>query len=429
MKILSVFVDGFKNLSNVRLNLDGMTALVSLNNFGKSNVLKAINFGLTFIRMTNGEKGTEMSNSQFMPRNKKQLHRDYHFEVELLADMKGMVYRVCYGYSFSWIYDRKEYPKICTEYLKIKPEKNGTKYMQLVLRDEKEATYKQSETGRCSSKILIDSNELVINKLRAYDNLFYIDLIKQMNQMKVYLENRFDVKSLYSPDPLIRKEFESMIVDAENLPRIIFELKQNHPEKFDLLKDSYHLLFPDIQDILVDAVSTHPFAKDRVSEKIPYGFTSVVYRLSVTDKNLVGPIDFQMMSDGAKRVFLILARVILASIDHISLIAVEEPENSVHPRLFQAYLQIISKLVENCKIIMTSHSPYVLSYLDPMWVYVGVDNHDGVASFYSFRERGRQLLEKEALHYDMGIGDYLFSLLADDDVNWKDYLEVGHEKE
>lgn len=38
MKIQAVLIDGFKNLSNVRINFDNITALVSLNNFGKSNV-------------------------------------------------------------------------------------------------------------------------------------------------------------------------------------------------------------------------------------------------------------------------------------------------------------------------------------------------------------------------------------------------------
>ncbi|MCI5622512.1 AAA family ATPase, partial [Anaerostipes sp.] len=55
---------------------------------------------------------------------------------------------------------------------------------------------------------------------------------------------------------------------------------------------------------------------------------------------IIYPIDFAMMSDGAKRVFMILTRIILAN---VSLIAIEEPENSVHPSLFQAYIRIMHK--------------------------------------------------------------------------------------
>ena len=46
-----------------------------------------------------------------------------------------------------------------------------------------------------------------------------------------------------------------------------------------------------------------------------------------------------MMSDGAKRVFMILTKIIVSSVSNVSLIAIEEPENSVHPGLFKAYMQ------------------------------------------------------------------------------------------
>ena len=39
MKIQAVFIDGFKNLANVRISFNNITTLVALNDFGKSNVL------------------------------------------------------------------------------------------------------------------------------------------------------------------------------------------------------------------------------------------------------------------------------------------------------------------------------------------------------------------------------------------------------
>ena len=69
MKIQTVLIDGFKNLSNVKINFDNITALVSLNNFGKSNVLTAIDFGLTFIKSTPENKANMMANSDLIPIN------------------------------------------------------------------------------------------------------------------------------------------------------------------------------------------------------------------------------------------------------------------------------------------------------------------------------------------------------------------------
>ena len=63
MKIQAVLIDGFKNLSNVKISFDNITALVALNNFGKSNVLSGIDFGLAFIKATIEDKKEMMANS------------------------------------------------------------------------------------------------------------------------------------------------------------------------------------------------------------------------------------------------------------------------------------------------------------------------------------------------------------------------------
>ena len=69
MKIQAVVIDGFKNLSNVRITFDKITALVALNNFGKSNVLSGIDFGLAFIKASDEDKKEMMANTNLIPIN------------------------------------------------------------------------------------------------------------------------------------------------------------------------------------------------------------------------------------------------------------------------------------------------------------------------------------------------------------------------
>ena len=69
MKIQAVLIDGFKNLSNVNISFEKITALVALNNFGKSNVLAAIDFGLKFIKASIEDKANMMSNANLIPIN------------------------------------------------------------------------------------------------------------------------------------------------------------------------------------------------------------------------------------------------------------------------------------------------------------------------------------------------------------------------
>ena len=424
MKIQAVLIDGFKNLSNVRISFDNITALVALNNFGKSNVLSGIDFGLDFIKASIEDKKDMMSNSNLIPINCNMIGRNYKYEMEVSTDISGEEYIIQYGYEFEWKDNEDKEPRIVSEFLKVKLNKKGQKFTQLINRTLDTALYKSSETGRCSSKIKVEETELIANKLKAFDELYYAQIITKLNGMKIYMENNLDAKSFYQPDPIIRKGFENEMINADNLPRIIYNLKEQNPDKFELLKDVYFQLFPDIEDVIVKQFKINGLTNnEELTENLPFVFSNNYHVLFVKEKNLANPVNFSIMSDGAKRVFMILTKIIVSSVSNISLIAIEEPENSVHPGLFQAYIQIISQLLDDCKVIITSHSPYIISYLNPSWIHVGVNRKAGVAEFFSFKKSGQKQLENDAAGFDMSIGDYLFSMLADSESNISDYLE------
>ena len=423
MKIQAVLIDGFKNLSNVKISFDNITALVALNNFGKSNVLSGINFGIEFIKASIEDKKDLMSNSSLIPINCSMIGRNYIYEMEVSTYVNEEEYIIQYGFEFEWKDNEDKEPRIVSEFLKIKLNEKGQKFTQLINRTADTALYKSSETGRCSSKIKVEDAELVVNKLRAYDELYYAEIITKLNGMKIYMENNLDAKSFYRPDPIIRKGFEEEMINANNLPRVIYNLKRQRPDKFELLKDVYSQLFPDIEDVIVKKFQLKAETGNQLPEDAPFAFTDFVYVLFVREKNLANPVNFSMMSDGAKRVFMILTKVIVSSVSNISLIAIEEPENSIHPGLFQAYIQIISQLLDDCKVIITSHSPYIISYLNLLWIHVGMNRKAGVAEFFTFRKSGQKQLENDAAGFNMSIGDYLFSLLADSESNISDYLE------
>lgn len=424
MKIQAVLIDGFKNLSNVRISFDNITALVALNNFGKSNVLSGIDFGLDFIKASIEDKKDMMSNSNLIPINCNMIGRNYKYEMEVSTDISGEEYIIQYGYEFEWKDNEDKEPRIVSEFLKVKLNKKGQKFTQLINRTVDTALYKSSETGRCSSKIKVEETELIANKLKAFDELYYAQIITKLNGMKIYMENNLDAKSFYQPDPIIRKGFENEMINADNLPRIIYNLKEQNPDKFELLKDVYFQLFPDIEDVIVKQFKINGLTNnEELTENLPFVFSNNYHVLFVKEKNLANPVNFSIMSDGAKRVFMILTKIIVSSVSNISLIAIEEPENSVYPGLFQAYIQIISQLLDDCKVIITSHSPYIISYLNPSWIHVGVNRKAGVAEFFSFKKSGQKQLENDAAGFDMSIGDYLFSMLADSESNISDYLE------
>ena len=423
MKIQAVVIDGFKNLSNVKIRFDNITALVALNNFGKSNVLSAIDFGIAFIKAGLEEKQSMMANSNLIPLNKLMLGRNYKYEMEVSTEIQSQEFIVKYGFEFNWRDSAQKEPEIVAEYLKVKENDNGKKFTQLINRFGSRAFYKSSETGRCSSRINVEPAELVVNKLRAFDGIYYYEIIKKLNNMKIYMEDNLDPRSFYQPDPIIRKGLESEMINADNLPRIIFSLKTQYSSKFELLKEVFLQLFPYIEDVIVEQFSLNGTVGNQIPDDAPFAFSKYIYVLLVKDCNLSNTINFEYMSDGAKRVFMILTKIIVSGISNVSLIAIEEPENSVHPGLFQAYIRIINQLLDDCKVIITSYSPYIVSYLDPAWIHVGLQKNPGVAALYSFKKSGCKQLQSDAAQFNMGMGDYLFSLLSDSDDSLNTYLE------
>lgn len=123
-----------------------------------------------------------MANSNLIPINSRMFGKNYKFEMEILTELGDTEYRVIYGYEFAWKCSEETEPYIVSELLKIRPEGKGQKYTWLIQRDSNKALYKSSETGRCSSRINVGQVELIVNKLQAYDEIFYAEIIKKLNR-------------------------------------------------------------------------------------------------------------------------------------------------------------------------------------------------------------------------------------------------------
>lgn len=424
MKMISVFIDGFKNLSNVKIEFEKITALVSLNNFGKSNVLSGIDFGLEFIKASSSDKLNMVSNVNLIPLNKETYAKNYKFEFEISCKYKKNDYRLLYGYEFSWNKGDISSPKIINEILKIKKDEKGERYSILVDRKSEKALYKSSESGRCNAQISIGDVELVLNKLVAFDDLFFVDLIKKLMNTKLYMENNLDAKKFYQPNPFVIKGIENEMINLENLPKIIYILKKDYNNKFQLLKDAYLQLFPEFTDLKVTELKLSSLEGDKIPKDAPFTLSKSIYLILVNSNHFIDPIDISVMSDGAKRILLILTKIIVSTISNISLIAIEEPENSIHPSLFFAYIQIIDQLLDDCSIIITTHSPYILSLLKLCSIHVGISIKPGIAQFFKFTKRGQQKLIKDSDNLEISTGDYLFSLLSDPNNNLEGYLKI-----
>ncbi|HBW37264.1 MAG TPA: recombinase RecF [Desulfosporosinus sp.] len=427
MKLCKISIDGFRNIKMSEIICSELVALVSLNSYGKSNLLQAIDFGVDFIRRNEDIKKNMMSWTKGIPLNKSMPSKDFRIEFEMKTSIDESTYLVLYGYQFKWVRDDETGARIVGEWLKVKLDEKNQKYKVLIKRDMNKAFYCSTETGRCNSKVKIEDNDLIINKLKAFDSLYYYDIIKRINGLRVYIERHLDASDSYSPNPLIRTNVDALEMEGNNLPREIFNLKKLHPEKYELLMNAFMQLFPQITDIDVQEVSVKTKLENKIPDDLPFKLSKEVYILYVSDNNLNQPISFEDMSDGVKRVFLLLTNIIIADINNLSLIAVEEPENSIHPSLLQNYLRVVTQLLGETRIIITSHSPYIIQYLEPHNIYMGIPGKYGVAQFKRIRTAAQKALINDASNSEMSTGDYLFELLSGTEEDIKiieQYLET-----
>ena len=79
MELLSVSVGGFRNLAYTTIELGGITALVSPNNYGKSNLLDAIRFAFQFIESGNKRRNNLMRSTNCIPLSPSLSNDDFRF--------------------------------------------------------------------------------------------------------------------------------------------------------------------------------------------------------------------------------------------------------------------------------------------------------------------------------------------------------------
>ena len=412
MKLLSVSIEGFRNIKKNSIEFgDGITSLVSTNSYGKSNLMLAINFAIDFIKADSKEKENMMGWVSGIPFN---YHvQDQNFVAEFMFTVKidANIFTVNYGFEFEWIKNQGG-KQIIKEWLAVKEDDKSQKFTKLINRDKK-ALYKSSATGRCNVALSVSGSELMINKLLAEENLYYYDIVKQLNKIKIHYERHLDASLLYVMFPLMLKEKDEFDLNSiDSIPRTMYKLKNKYPEKYRILESAFLQLFPNITEIDVKEIDIGQLHDINVPSDAPYTVPNKMYSMFVRDANLNQPLDFMSLSDGAKRVFTMLACTVIADIIGISLIEFEEPENSIHPGLLQSYLTVLSQLANECRIIVASHSPYIIQYLDTRDIYIGKPNDQGLADFARVEKKKINQLMRDASSEGNSLGSYVFELLS-----------------
>ena len=412
MKITKLQLDGYKNVCDLSIDLSNITSFLSINNYGKSNVLSGIEFAIEFIAADKIKRVRMMQYTPNIPLVISDLGKNFKFEIEFdtAEDIS-----VRYGIEFEWQSSRKR-GGVLYEYLKIRP-KGSQKFLSCVNRTAETSKYLPSQSGRCTKVINADRNELVIDKLSLIDDLFYIGIIEEIKNIKIFIDRHFDAQELFRDSPIIEKGQDDISpYNERSIARILFFLKKEYKDRYMLIENTLKDLFPYIVDIRIKAVKlSDKNIHAMIDKDAPFELVDYLYVLYVTNKNLAITLDFSTMSDGVKRVLSLLTYITLADINNIPLVAIEEPENSIHPGLLKKYMGIINGFLTSSKILITSHSPYLINYVNFESLYIGLPNESGRAEFGKISQSGINRINTYASELNLQAGDYLFSIMSSND--------------
>ena len=391
MVIDSVEIGGFANIRNVKVVLNDVTALIAPSGYGKSNVLRALEFGSRFITASETERERMMSQESVMPINRTMLRQDFKIEI---CGRSGDV-KFEYGFSFRWTIDERR-GAVTGEWLRMKQEER--KFRQAMLRNaEDEFMYLSSPTGRCSSLERLNGFQLALQKMAQDEGLFYIGMVKDVAGMVFpQLDTLDNPETYFSADTT--KGIE--LLDGLTLSGYLFRLKEQNPLAYSVLADGIRQLVPHV-------------TRFEPREIVLADGRTRLYDIVVEERNSAYPTSVRQMSSGSKRMVLLLTLCVAAREKGVPLMMIEEPENSVHPRLLENLLLALHDYAGETKVLLTSHSPYMMRYMMACQMYFGLPADDDVARFARLKEGKVRTISKFASVMELTVGEYMFDFMLD----------------
>jgi predicted ATPase len=156
--------------------------------------------------------------------------------------------------------------------------------------------------------------------------------------------------------------------DGSNLAWVIEGLIAKSPQKFDEWLRHVQSALPDISSVRTI---------ERPEDK---------HRYVVVKYNSVGEMPAWMVSDGTLR---LLALTLLAYLpDFSGIFLIEEPENGIHPRAIEAVFDSL-KSVYGAQVLVATHSPVILSIIEPESVLCFAKTADGATDIVRGDEHPR----------------------------------------
>lgn len=414
MIIKSLSVGGYRNLAKTSVELGGIIALVSPNNYGKSNFIEALRFAAEFMHASPRTRTAMMSADQLVPLTPVLENENFFFEMTVFNPALNEEYRhIRYGFEFEWMRDEAGGRRIVNEKIDVGA-KGGrlTTYLK-----RREGRYKKSYETRSFRKISLDDNQLAIDVLTAIENIDINPVIRSIRQATIVMLSSIDARDSFESVPI---EF-TLPADSsrgEDLPAALNRLRECCPKKYEDFLAAVYSLFPEFSSVSLQSYEMRQTERDALAkiidegDNVPFRLKDELFRLVVKSDYLNQPVSITRMSTGTQRIVWLVAYTVMANMDGADCIGIEEIETSIHPKMLKELLETLEDSRGKASILLTSHSPYLIQYLRPENIYVGVPSNNGVAQFKRIKAGRVSKARDAAYNRGMGLGEYLFELMS-----------------
>ena len=399
MKIDRFVIEGIANIEHVDLKLESMNALVAPNGYGKSNLLRAIEFGIRFLSADEQERRSMLS-SRLLPINIAMIRKNFLFEVSGLMNCKEGELQFIYGCKAEWSGNNAD-GKIREEWLKVKSP-SDQRYRQLINRkDTDECLIVPSATARCTKRMDVSSLQLALSVAAAASNMYLNGIAKQIAGINIP-----NIETLDNPESYFSSTDNKGIpmLGGITLSQYLFNLKEKDDHSYSILRDGLMQLIPNMCEFSPEVI-------------ILADGQSKIYDVRIKEKFNAQSTSIRQLSSGSKRMIFLYTLCVAAKKQNIPVIMLEEPENSVHPRLMENLLTTLQRYASDTKMVMTSHSPYLMRYLTPEQMYFGLPKDDGLAHFARVKPSKLKYLYRYAGDMELTFGEFMFDFMLDIEGN------------
>ena len=264
MRILSITVGGFRNIEKTTFELGGTSAWFLRTIMGRLTCsmlspLQSILCRRAFAKF--GHDGVVGC----MPLSPKLADDCFTFAIELEDPDLGEYRFVRYGFSFAWAKDDGGGRSIVDETLEINSKRGGlwSSYLK-----RSEGKFRASHDTRYFRSMNLEGSQLAIDVLTSIDDIDINPAIRLIKQVSCGVCDSLDAAGRYSSVPFefvdSSSEEQGVMFDDDDLPRALYRLKLADPERFETFRYAVLALFPDFEDISVNAYEVRQETKDRL---------------------------------------------------------------------------------------------------------------------------------------------------------------------